>query len=302
MDWAFLTYDLKVGKPLHLAGPVNAHLWVSSKAKDGALTVRVEDVSPGGKVTQLSAGWQMLSLRKLDQRKTVRSNGLIIQPYHPYTKKSVQAVKPGRPVPVDVEIYGLSGVIQPGHRLRVSIQQQTAGPGEETAFGGNRELVDRPVVVEHLDLFDREPGERRADPFVAPTSPLDFEVQVVRIGAPRLPPEFAQPFQSFLGTDCDPIADPRVHGPAVDGGDLRGTRRKPSDDSELAEQTEQPTYKIIRAGIESDRASCSIFACPNLDSACQNGGSIVTQCLGVDTVFVKFRGTCDDEIAARRDL
>lgn len=122
MDWAFLTYDLKVGKPLHLAGPVNAHLWVSSKAKDGALTVRVEDVSPGGKVTQLSAGWQMLSLRKLDQRKTVRSNGLIIQPYHPYTKKSVQAVKPGRPVPVDVEIYGLSGVIQPGHRLRVSIQ------------------------------------------------------------------------------------------------------------------------------------------------------------------------------------
>ncbi len=117
-----LTYDLKVRKALHLAGPVNAHLWVSSKTKDGALTVRVEDVAPSGKVTQLSAGWQMLSLRKLDKRKTVRSNGMITQPYHPYTKRSIQATKPGKPVPVDVEIYGLSGVIKPGHRLRVSIQ------------------------------------------------------------------------------------------------------------------------------------------------------------------------------------
>ncbi|MQY07452.1 CocE/NonD family hydrolase [Actinomadura macrotermitis] len=117
-----IVYDLPVTKPLSLTGAVNAHLWVSSAARDGQLAVRLEDVAPDGKVTQLSAGWQVASLRALDEKRTVRRNGMIIQPYHPYTRKSGAAMKPGVPVPVDVEIYGFAGTLAPGHRLRVSIQ------------------------------------------------------------------------------------------------------------------------------------------------------------------------------------
>ena len=117
-----VVYDLPVKKALRLAGPVNAHLWVSTRAGDGQLAVRLEDVAPGGKVTQLSAGWQVLSLRALDGKRTVRGNGMIVQPYHPYTRASARKVEPGVPVPVDVEIYGFAGTVKAGHRLRVSVQ------------------------------------------------------------------------------------------------------------------------------------------------------------------------------------
>lgn len=118
-----VVYDLPVSKkPLRLAGPINAHLWVSSAARDGQVSVRIEDVAPNGRSTQLTAGWQVLSLRRLDQRRTVREDGLIVLPYHPYTKASAQPMRRGTPVPVDVEVWPVAGVIKPGHRLRVSIQ------------------------------------------------------------------------------------------------------------------------------------------------------------------------------------
>ncbi|KAB2346437.1 CocE/NonD family hydrolase [Actinomadura rudentiformis] len=117
-----LVYDIPVRKALRLAGPVSAHLNVSTAAKDGQLTVRLEDVAPGGRATQLTAGWQVLSLRKLDKKRSVTRNGLIVQPWHPYTKASARPMPKNRPVPVDVEIFPVAGVIKPGHTLRVSIQ------------------------------------------------------------------------------------------------------------------------------------------------------------------------------------
>jgi putative CocE/NonD family hydrolase len=122
-DLLGVAYDTPArSTPLRLAGPVNAHLVVSSAARDGQLTVRVEDVAPGGKATQLTAGWQVLSLRRLDPAKTVRRQGLIVQPYHPYTKASATAMPANTPVAVDVEVFPAAGVIQPGHKLRISIQ------------------------------------------------------------------------------------------------------------------------------------------------------------------------------------
>ncbi|GAA4141356.1 CocE/NonD family hydrolase [Actinomadura keratinilytica] len=117
-----VAYDLPVDKPLRLTGPINAHLVVSTAARDGQLTVRVEDVAPDGKATQLTSGWQVLSLRALDEAKTVRRDGLIVQPYHPYTKASAKAVPKNTPVAVDVEVFPIAAEIKPGHRLRVSIQ------------------------------------------------------------------------------------------------------------------------------------------------------------------------------------
>ncbi|MFC9972830.1 CocE/NonD family hydrolase [Spirillospora sp. NPDC127200] len=117
-----VVYDIPVTKPLRLTGPINAHLTVSSAAKDGQLTVRVEDVAPNGKATQLTAGWQVLSLRKLDQARTLRQDGLIARPYHPFTKASAQAMPKNRPVAVDVEVFPIAAEIKPGHKLRLSVQ------------------------------------------------------------------------------------------------------------------------------------------------------------------------------------
>ncbi|MFI5780326.1 CocE/NonD family hydrolase [Nocardia sp. NPDC051570] len=123
-DATGLTYDLPVTEPLTLTGPINAHLSVATPGRDGQLTVRVEDLAPDGNVTFLTAGWQSLSLRKLDESRSEIRDGLIVRPWHPYTEDSVEPVPANIPVPVDIEVLPTAAVIAPGHTLRVAIQTE----------------------------------------------------------------------------------------------------------------------------------------------------------------------------------
>src|SRR5207244_13653107 len=101
-----LSYDLPVSSSLDLAGPIAARLYLSTTANDAFVAVRVEDVSGGGSSsTQLSAGWQVLSLRALDPSKTVTQDGLIVQPYHPFTKQSTLEVNSGTVYHAGAEIF-----------------------------------------------------------------------------------------------------------------------------------------------------------------------------------------------------
>ena len=103
---------------------MTARLWVGSAGgRDALLTARAEDVAPDGTATQMSAGWDVVSLRALDQTKTVYSDGLMTQPYHPFTQGSVLPVpSDGSPVEVDVEIYPTGWVLPAGHKLQLTLQ------------------------------------------------------------------------------------------------------------------------------------------------------------------------------------
>lgn len=117
------TYDLPPSsKPLRLLGPVNARLFASTTAKDGMIAARLESVAPDGTVQQLSGGWQVLSLRKLDRPRSRIVDGRILQPYHAYTRDSVRPVDAGVPMEVNVEIFPTGAVIPAGHRLRLNLQ------------------------------------------------------------------------------------------------------------------------------------------------------------------------------------
>ena len=48
-------------------------------------------------------------------------NGLTIQPWHPFTPSSVQALVPGQAVMVPVEVFPTSALIAKGHKLRVAV-------------------------------------------------------------------------------------------------------------------------------------------------------------------------------------
>jgi putative CocE/NonD family hydrolase len=123
-DLAGLSYEVPVSSDLTLAGPVAARLFVATNGQDGFLTVRLEDVAADGTSTQLSAGWNLISLRALDETKTVTDpvSGLIIRPYHPFTRDSVQPVAAGVINEVWVEIFPTAARVAAGHRLRLSIQ------------------------------------------------------------------------------------------------------------------------------------------------------------------------------------
>jgi len=116
----FQTRPLK--RRLRIQGPINAHLYASSRTGDGMLSVAVEDVGPNGKVTRLTGGWQVLSLRALTRKRSRYLHGRLIQPYHPFTRASKKAVPRGKVVPVDVEVFPTGAVIRRGHRLRLSVQ------------------------------------------------------------------------------------------------------------------------------------------------------------------------------------
>lgn len=122
-DATGLTFDsAPATRTLRFQGPINAHLNVSTSTGDGLLSLAVEDVAPDGGVHRITGGWQSLSQRALDKRKSRYLDGKLIQPWHPFLKSAEQDLKPGTIAPVDVEIFPTGAAIRPGHRLRLAVQ------------------------------------------------------------------------------------------------------------------------------------------------------------------------------------
>jgi len=111
-----------VTKAVALQGPINVRLYVSSIGGDGMLSVAVEDEAPDGTVSRLSGGWQVISHRALDTKKSRYLDGQLIQPYHPFTKAAQAPLPKGAIAPVDVEIFPTGAKILPSHRLRITVQ------------------------------------------------------------------------------------------------------------------------------------------------------------------------------------
>ncbi len=109
-------------KAVTLQGPINARLYTSSIGGDGMLAVAIEDEAPDGKVSRLSGGWQVISHRALDTKKSRYLDKVLIQPFHPFTKAAQKKLAKGEVAPIDVEIFPTRAKILPGHKLRISVQ------------------------------------------------------------------------------------------------------------------------------------------------------------------------------------
>jgi putative CocE/NonD family hydrolase len=109
-------------EPLHLNGPIAANLWISTTGADAAVTVRVVDVAPDGKATDLTDGWLSASFRAVDRGRSRLVGGENLQPWHPFTAASRLPVPAGAPLLLQVEVFPTDAVIEPGHRLQVMVQ------------------------------------------------------------------------------------------------------------------------------------------------------------------------------------
>jgi uncharacterized protein len=122
-DQAGTSYETApLTSPVHVMGPINARLYASTTAKDGMLSVHVEDVAPDGTADRLTGGWQVLSHRAVDDSKVVRRDGEVLQTWHPFTRAAQLPVEPGTVMGVDVEVFPTGAVLETGHRLRVTVQ------------------------------------------------------------------------------------------------------------------------------------------------------------------------------------
>lgn len=174
-----------LAQELRFGGPILADLWMTTSARDAALTVRVTDVDPSGASRELTTGWLAASLRAVDPSRSRFVRGQLVQPWHPFTSDSVLPVTAGQPTELQVEVFPTTAAIRPGHRLRVTVapadfpHELPPLPQQLAALGGQDAILTDPQHASFVTLPQRgsdcaagpAPASRRARVASQPARP-----------------------------------------------------------------------------------------------------------------------------------
>lgn len=117
-----VNYRYRMDKPTEITGYMKLHLWVAAPDNDDMdLSVRVEKLSKDGQPipdrtgNRIAATGQMrVSMRQLDTLRTTEA-----EPYYPFT--TVQKLKPGEIVPVEIEIWPMGLFFEKGEILQLTV-------------------------------------------------------------------------------------------------------------------------------------------------------------------------------------
>lgn len=113
-----------VSVPTVISGPIAVHLNTEHEGTDGFWMATISDVdSASGMSLPLSTGWVVSSMRQINETASKHGpNGDYTDPIQSVDLVGgYQPVAPHQPTPMDFGTYPLDAVIQPGHRLRVSV-------------------------------------------------------------------------------------------------------------------------------------------------------------------------------------
>ncbi len=114
---------------MYLNGPIQADVWMKATKTQAAVAVRVDDVDAFGIARPISTGLMSAAYRAVDVTRSRFVNGTMIQPWHPFTEASRQAVVPGQAMLVPVEVFPAAALIKKGHKLRVAISASNQAMG-----------------------------------------------------------------------------------------------------------------------------------------------------------------------------
>lgn len=103
--------------PLPLLGPVSLTFYAAIDQDDTTWVVSLYDVAPGGGETRLSKNYLKASHRAVDEERSEPG-----KPYHPHTREAAEPVEPGAVTEYNVALSPLTLVVQPGHRLKLTIE------------------------------------------------------------------------------------------------------------------------------------------------------------------------------------
>ncbi len=108
-------------RPMAVAGPVTATIYASASTRDTELVAELEDVTPSGASYPLTEGALLGSLRAVDRSRSWTARGVMLLPYHPYTRASARPVSPGTVTEYQIEIFPTLATIGAGDRLRLTL-------------------------------------------------------------------------------------------------------------------------------------------------------------------------------------
>jgi putative CocE/NonD family hydrolase len=129
-DQKALTYQTApLAADMYINGPMQADIWMSATNTEAAIAVRIDDVDVWGNATPISTGLLSASHRAVDASRSRYINGVMVQPWHPFTVAAKQAVVPGQPILVPVEVFPAAALIRKGHKLRIAISASNQAQG-----------------------------------------------------------------------------------------------------------------------------------------------------------------------------
>ena len=152
-----------------LAGPMDVSVAATDTVADAEWIANVEEVSPTGASTPLTAGALLGSQRAVDRtRSWMGPDGRALLPWHPYTQASAVPVVPGAMTRYDIEVFPTFALIPKGDRLRVTLTTadtphllpteaqlgQLAGGVYDVSLGGANSSYLEAVLVP-ASRFDR---------------------------------------------------------------------------------------------------------------------------------------------------
>jgi acylphosphatase len=224
-----------------LPGPISATIYASSTTPETELVAELEDVTPSGASYPLTEGAPLGSLRAINRKRSWTIHSMTVLPYHPHTRPSARAVKPGvvaerleahdrspsrrKDAAMQATALGLNGVIRalPDTPVRLATAAFAFENLEVAAYRLIRSLAERAgdedtvAVVERILEEEEAAAELVAGTFERSVELLLHEpaqsplVGVTPIGKPSERPtdrsEHEGP-QSFKSTPADEPAHP----------------------------------------------------------------------------------------------
>jgi predicted acyl esterase len=100
-----------------VTGPAALYLHASIDTDDTNFIVKLYDLHPDGRKTQLSTGWLKASQREVDEKKSTPW-----RPHHPHTRSI--PVDLHKPYEYAIRIYSMSNVFKAGHRIQLELSSQ----------------------------------------------------------------------------------------------------------------------------------------------------------------------------------
>jgi predicted acyl esterase len=176
LSWApgsSLTYtSAPLTRSAVLDGPSDLTVYASSSATDVELTATLNVLSPAGTVVKQADGALLGSQREVDQQQSwYGTDGILLQPAHPLTQASQQAVVPGQVTRYDIALLANFTLIPAGDRIQVVLTSQPPAnfhlplaptPQEQANLAGGTYTIDNGDSV--LDLPLASPGQFTASP------------------------------------------------------------------------------------------------------------------------------------------
>jgi predicted acyl esterase len=108
--------------PQLVAGPVALTVYARASTSETLWVAYLDDVSPDGVSRPLTEGALLGSHRTLDPDKTwYLPDGTVLRPHHFSTRAAAVPVVPGELTRYDLEVFPTAALIEPGHRLRLTL-------------------------------------------------------------------------------------------------------------------------------------------------------------------------------------